>query len=271
MENTIVKYFESFEDAKQALNLHFKTVSIEKHPRAMINFLMDRVTEKIFKDYHSPRISKKVEGEYRDSLIADLRKHYGEWVNIYDMDLKKGKFHSNFEAVFKTEYGRLYGNSPGSIQDHVFYTSHCFEQYKDRGNCYRTFPLLLLAYKRVRNTSPTPADILRFTTLNADQFCWTDKFIYVNVRNGVLVFEKLSGGILIAKTFLLPDMDYPKYRWVESWGMGLNLDSTDKAIESCKKLKKFPIEKPFFANCDLDYSSYVKTMDEQLRSMGLDI
>jgi hypothetical protein len=271
MENTNVKYFESFEGALQALNKHFKTVSIEKHPNAMIKLLMDKSTEKIFKNYHSHKISKRMEAKFRDSLIQDLRKFYGEWVNVYDLNIKKGKFHSNFEAVYKTEFGRLYGNAPGSIQDHVFYTSHCFEQYKDRGNCYKTFPLLLLAYKRIRNTTPTPADILRFTTLNADQFCWTDKFIYVNVRNGVLVFEKLSGGILIAKTFLLPDMDFPKTGWVESWGMGLNLDSTDRAVEACKKLRKFPINKPFFANCDLGYNDYVKTMQEQLKSMGLNI
>jgi hypothetical protein len=271
MENTSIKYFKTFEEVVQTLNLHFKTVSAEKHPHAMIKFLLDQTANKILKDYHSSKISKKVEAVFRDSLISDLRKHYGEWVNIYDLNLKKGKFHSNFEAVFKTEYGRLYGNSPGSIQDHVFYTSHCFEQYKDRGDCYKIFPLLLLVYKRIRNTFPTPADVLRFTTLNADQFCWTDKFIFVNVRNGVLVFEKLPGGILIAKTFLLPDMDFPKNGWVESWGMGLNLDSTDRAVEACKKLKKFPIEKPFFAQCDLEYQSYVKTMQEQLRSMGLDI
>jgi hypothetical protein len=232
---------------------------------------MGETAEKILKEYHSPKISKKVEAVFRDSLINDLRRFYGEWVNVYDMDLKKGKFHSNFEAVFKTEHGRLYGNTPGSIQDHVFYTSHCFEQYKERGDCYKLFPLLLLAYKRVRNTTPTPADMLRFTTLNADQFCHTEKFIYVNVRNGVLVFEKLSNGILIAKTFLLPDMEFPKYGWVESWGLGLNLDSTDKAVEVCKELKQFSIQKPFFANCDLDYDAYVKTMQEQVRSMGLDI
>jgi len=271
MESTTVKYFEGFEDAVQALNRYFKTISVEKHPKAMIKFLMGQTADKILKDYHSPKISKGMEIEFRENLIKDLRKYYGEWVNVYDLDLKKGRFHSNFEAVFKTEKGRLYGNSPGSIQDHVFYTAHCFEQYKDRGDCYNVFPLLLLAYKRVRNTYPTPADMLRFTTLNADQFCWTEKFIYVNVRNGVLVFEKLPEGILIAKTFLLPDMDFPKTGWVESWGMGLNLDSTDQAVEACKKLKKFPIQEPFFAKCDLDYNAYVKTMQEQLRSMGLDI
>jgi hypothetical protein len=266
-----IKYFKSYDDAIQALNKYFKTVSIEKHPAAMVKLLMDRTADKIFKNFRGSKPSKKLEIQYRDNLTQELRKYYGEWVNVYDFNIKKGRFKSNFEAVYKTEFGRLYGNSPGSIQDHVFYTSHCFEQYKNRSDCYKVFPLLVLAYNRLRNTHPTPADILRFTTLNADQFCWTKKFIYVNVRNGVIVFEKLSGGILIAKTFLLPDMDFPKTGWMETWSYGLNLDPTDISVKLCEKFNKFPIDSPFFPKTDLEYGDYIKTINEQLRSVGLNI
>jgi hypothetical protein len=271
MDTQTISYFKSFEEVIQALNGHFNTVSIEKHPNAMVKLLIDRTAEKILKNYHKEKISKNMENQYRDSLIGELRRYYGEWVNVYDLDLKKGKFHSNFESVYKTEFGRLYGNAPGTVQDHVFYTSHCFEQYSIRGDCYKVFPLLLLAYKRIRNTIPTPADMLRFTTLMADQFCWTSKFIYVNIRNGVLVFEKLPGRILIAKTFLLPDMDYPRTGWFESWGYGLNLDSAEVAVKLCEKTKKFPINEPFFPSNDLEYGDYVKTMQEQLKSSSLKI
>jgi hypothetical protein len=72
-------------------------------------------------------------------------------------------------------------------------------------------------------------------TLNAGQFCAYNNFIYANVRNGVLVFERLSRGILIAKTFLLPEMDFPKKGWYETTAFGLCLDTTDYAKECCQK------------------------------------
>lgn len=265
-----IQYFEDYDEALKALNAHFKTVSIEKHPDAMIRFLIERSFKKHLKNYHKAKISQKVESQCRDYAIKEMRRYYGEWVNLYDFDLKRGKFRTNFESIYKTEYGRLYGNNPGSVHDHVFYTSHCFEQYQDRGKCYETYPLLVLAYKRMRNTQPTPADILRFQALNAFEYCNTSGFMYVNVNNGVLVYEKLSGGILIAKTFLLPDMEFPKKGWFQTVA-GLLLDTTDLTQKACKLFPKFQIEKPVFPSVDLEYECYKKAMSGPLLSLGLDI
>lgn len=270
MDGQGIQYFEDNEDALQALNIHFKTVSLEKHPGAMIRLLIDRSFEKYLKNYNKAKISQKVEGQCRDYLVKEMRRYYGEWVNLYDFDLKHGRFRTNFESIYKTEYGRLYGNNPGSVHDHVFYTSHSFEQYKDRGKCYETYPLLVLAYKRFRKTTPTPADILRFMALNAFEYCRTNEFIYVNVGNGVLVFEKLSGGILIAKTFLLPDMDFPKKGWFRAIA-GLLLDTTELTQRACELFPTLQIEKPVFSNKDLDYECYKQGMSSSMLSYGLDI
>jgi hypothetical protein len=93
----------------------------------------------------------------------------------------------------------------------------------------------------------------------------------VNVRSGVLVFEKLSRGILIAKTFLLPDMDYPKKGWVASGGLGLNLDMTDETKAYCKGLEHKDIGKPEFMFKDLQYGTYARFMEIQKVRQDLNI
>ena len=264
-----IKYFTSNEEATEALSKHFKTLSLEKHPTAMIRLIIRRATETVLKNYRKEKISKNVEDKFRDHIISELRRYYGEWANIYDFSMKKMGFRSNFDFIFKTPWGRLYGSNPGSIHDHVFYTSHCFDQYQERSDCYELFPLLVLAYKRIRNTKPTPADILRFLLLFADEYCWNKNFIYVNTRNGVVVFEKLSGGIIIAKTFLLPDMDYPQTGWFKTTALGFNLDTTDLGKELCSKFPPMPINEPTFIAEEVPYNHYEKMM-EQTRLGGLD-
>ena len=266
-----IDYFKTTDEMRLALNGHFKTVALEKHPHVMVNLIMNRSYEKTFKNYKKLKISHSQEEKYKESILHEFKRYYGEWANIYDFSIKRRGFRTNFETIFKTEFGRLYGNSPGSIHDHIFYTSHCFEQYQERGDCYKTFPLLLLAYKQLRNTYPTPADMLRFLVLHANEYCIQDNFIFANVRNGVVVFEKLSGGILIAKTFLLPDMDFPKSGLFESLGYGFFLNTTDHAKEINNKAEKNPVAKVAFPKTDLDYNEYMRTMKYQLQDTGLNI
>jgi hypothetical protein len=271
IKETGIKHFMTFDEMFQALNGHFKAIILEKHPTAMLRFILDNAFNRVFKNFHGSKFSKSMEAKYRQEMISEFRRYYGEWVNVYDLNIKKGIFKVNFEAVFKTELGRLYGNNPGSIHDHLFYTSHCFEQFRDRADCYKVFPLLVLAYRRIRNVTPTPADILKFLALNASQYCLAKNYLYVNVNCGILVFERLSGGILIGKTFLLSDMDYPKKGWYISMASGMHLDTTDWAIEICKEMGTHAISAPIFHKRDGDYSDYVKTMKEQSTSGGLDI
>jgi hypothetical protein len=271
IKETGIKHFTTFDEMFQALKGHFKALTLEKHPTAMIRLIQDNVYKKVFKNHHGAKLSKSIEAKYRDGMVSEFRRYYGEWINVYDLNIKKGIFKVNFETAFKTDLGRLYGSNPGSIHDHVFYTAHSFEQFRDRSDCYKALPLLVLAYKRIRNTDPTPADILKFLALNAFQYCQVKNSLYVNVNCGVLVFERLSGGILIGKTFLLPDMDFPKEGWYVSKASGMHLDTTDWAIEVCKEFGTKAINSPTFFKVDEDYSIYVKTMKEQINSTGLDV
>lgn len=258
-----VNRFKNSEEVIQALNSHFRAVNLEKHPDVMAQLIFERSMEKTFKNYNREKISQKIEETCRDNIIKELRRYYGEWVNLYDFKIKRFMAQTNFECVYKTDLGRLFGHPPSTIHDHLFYTSHCFEQYRDRSNYVSSFPLLILAFKRTRNVEPTAADILKFWTLFAEDFCRTDKCIYVNVRNGVLVFERFSQGILVAKTFLLPDMDYPKKGWFRSSCRGLNLDPTSSAQKYCKEKGFTSIKKLEYHNDDLPYAHYSKTMEFQ--------
>ena len=264
IKETGISHFKSVEEITTALNSHFKTISAEKHPQAMLRFIISNAADKTLKNVYKnkSKISIAVQDRFKDGIIMELRRYYGEWANIYNFNLKRAVFRSNFDLIFKTEFGRLYGNSPGTIHDHVFYTSHCFEQHALRGDCYKFFPLLTLAYKRIKNTTPTSADILRFIAVNASEFCEDRQFMYVNVDHGVLVFEKLSRGILIAKTFLLPDMDFPKKGWITSRCYGFMLDRTDDGREIQNKYIQVPIEKPEFFRSEWNYSEYVKILNQ---------
>ena len=255
-----------------ALKRHFRSAVLEKHPKVMLNELLDRAMKKSFKNYTKNRITQAALRKFLDEAVKDFRRFYGEWVNIYDFDIRTGKFRTNFQAIYKTELGRLYGSFPGSIHDHIFYTAHCFEQFRDRSDCYKAFPLLVLAYKRTRNAYPTPADILRFMILNACEYNFADNFIYVNTQNGVLVLEKLSGGIMIAKTFLLPDMTFPKKGWFYSDYGAMTIDPTDSSRKTlAEKNKVTYIEKPHFTVKECDYANYVAIMELQVRNIGLNV
>jgi len=271
IKQTGIYYFKTFEEMANALKGHFKAVVLEKHPKVMLNIIMDRALKSTLKNYNRTKISQKALKKFLDQAKKEFRRYYGEWVNIYDFNIRTGVFSANFEAIYKTNLGRLYGGYPGSIHDHLFYTAHSFEQFRDRGRCYEAFPLLVLAYRRIRNTEPTPADLLKFMVLNAYEYCFTDNFIYVNVHRGVLVLERLSGGIMIAKTFLLPDMDYPKKGWVRSEYAGLIIDPTDfaKNLFTDKEKISTPIKKPDFTGEDCSYADYQYILESQAQNSSL--
>ena len=207
--------FKPYQDPDEAiadLNKYFKTVAVEKYPQAILNFSLEKAFLKEFKDSKHPRkMSDNSRKRVVNSVLKDLRSHYGEWVNLYNFD-RKFRAYTNFEMIYKTEFGRLYGNCPGTFLDHLFYTAHSFEKFKERYN-EENFKYLRLAFQKILFTSPNPADYLRVLTLNAYDFCEQSQFIYIDVNYGVLVVEKITESVFVAKTYLHPDMDYPKENW----------------------------------------------------------
>lgn len=210
--------FKSYQDTGEVvtdLNKYFKTVVLEKYPDIMFETCLERAILKESKNsnlVNKQKISDNARKRIIDYAIKELHSYYGEWVNLYNLD-RKFRGHANFRTVYKTEFGRLYGNHPGTFLDHLFYTAHSFEKFKERYN-EKCFKNLKLAFQRILHTNPNPADYLRILTQNAFEFCETDRFIYVNLQYGILVVEKITDILLVVKTFLTPDMDYPKENWL---------------------------------------------------------
>ena len=208
--------FKAYKDTEEVvadLNKHFKTVVLEKYPDIMFEVCFERAFLKESKNSNLGRhkISDNARKRIIDYTIKELHSYYGEWVKLYNLD-RKFRGHANFRTVYKTEFGRLYGNQPGTFLDHLFYTAHSFEKFKERSN-EECFKYLKLAFQKILYTNPNSADYLRILTNNAYEFCETDHFIYVNIAYGILVIEKITDVLYIVKTFLTPEMDYPKENW----------------------------------------------------------
>lgn len=217
--------YEDNKDILKDLNKHFKTAVLERYPQAMLDHYIKTAIDKEFKNKpKTSKISDSTRKRLINHLLKELKTHYGEWANIYNFD-RKFRCYSNFELIYKTEFGRLYGSYPGTYQDHLFYTAHCFEQFRERYN-EEYFKFFKLAFQRVKLTDPNPADYLRTMAIVATEYCETTQFIYVNVWFGVLVVEKITEKVLVAKTFLTPEMDYPKENWKDTPLMGSMLSIT---------------------------------------------
>jgi hypothetical protein len=273
INETGIKRFLNEDEALEALKGHFKAERIEKHPDAMLNLFFREAGEKYLENYNKQKISKSVEEKIRAYVLKKLRRYYGEWANIYDFTIKKALFQTNFQSIYKTENGRLYGSYPGTIHDHVFYTAHAFEQYKARSFCFDIYKMVCLAFRRIRNTEPTAADIMKFLVLNSNEYCIQDNFFYVNVLSGVVVFEKLSGGLVIAKTFLAPEMKFPKKGWILDVTTSFRLDLTDSMKKFFKENEddSTPIKEPVFTEMDINYADCVKIMKHQSMSQVFDV
>jgi hypothetical protein len=252
------KHYQTHEEVLKDLNGLFRTVDLEPYSSAMLNMFMQDVNTKIFGDgIITRRVSEGMCSRLRKALVIKLRKKYGEWINIYDLNAKDMTFTTNFNTIYRTDLGRLYGYEPGSIFDHLFYTTHSFEQFRERTKDI-PMDLIKLAYKRVRKTEPTAADILRVMLHNADEFCETSDSIYVNIRTGIVVIEKYPKDIMIVKTYLNPDMDYPKLGWYTNNLCSYELVKSELRMKFAKLEKKERIDIPHIVSEQLDYETYVK-------------
>lgn len=231
----------------EALNKHFKAVTCEKHPDAMLNIIFTDAYEKILgRNFRKQRISKKKEKKLKNEIISRLRHKYGRWINLTNFKIKNPAeiyFQTNFNRVYKVEdMGILYGSPSELICDGIFYTSHCLERFEERANPEFYDPITE-EMKKIYKTEPTSADIMigLIMSSNMEYGRWKD-FCYLNVRVGALVLENLTD-VFIAKTFLTPDMLHPEMTWYQP------LIAPDEHFSSFKELMEIDfikIEKPSF-------------------------
>jgi hypothetical protein len=202
------------------LNHHFKTVTAEKHPDAMLNLIFRESYEKVLGvSFAKERIGKRKAKAIRNLILLKLQKKYGRWINLTNFKIKNINqclFMTNFNRVYNVEgQGKLYGNPSHSISGGVFYTEHCLERFEERVSPHLYEPVT----ERLRFTfkaEPTSADIMFGLVMssNLEHGVWKE-FKYLNINVGALVLEDL-GDVFIAKTFLTPDMLYADMKWYQA-------------------------------------------------------
>jgi hypothetical protein len=251
-----INHYRNQKDALEDLNRNFKATNVSA-TTYILSDLCRQATEKYLKNYNKERLTKGVSDSIRDDLIQRLQRRYGPWINVYDFQID-GRFHTNFDTTFRTDYGWIYGNFPGTVLDHLFFSTHCFDHFAERTQSI-SFSLLRLALKRLRKTIPTQADFLPILTLLADEFCETEEFIYVNIQVGILVIKKWQGALLVAVTYLSPEMNFPHRDWYRTNRKGQALNRIDQDPAEIKT----PIRGPTFSTEELPYALYTKTIETQ--------
>jgi hypothetical protein len=252
------------EDILGLLNKHFKTAVLERYPEAMMMTFVENAWNVVLgKDYKKERVSKAARERIRDNILQQLRTYYGKWITVVNFD-KKFRFRTNFEYVYKTEHGRLYGNPPNTAFSNLFFTSHSLEQFEERVPLekYKDFST---AYKRVHGTAPTAADIIPFFVMCCFQYAVHKNFIYLNVNYGILVLEVLSQHVCIAKTFLSPDMNIPLMSWrIIRPEFKLFIDNVDPEI-LVDKMKEIsdPLDEPSFELPGFDYAFFYAVLGKR--------
>lgn len=196
------------EDVLPLLNKYFKSAVLEKYPQAILNLHIAEVCEKMNKT--NRRLGSKLRSRILTTIAERLRVLYGPWVNVYEPAVNLVE--CNFHSVYKTEMGRLYGFSPGTLMEKVFFTAHAFERFAERGMSSCNSEFIKIAFRRNLNTDANPADILKTLLIHVYQFCTDQQFMYLDVYEGILVLENV-GSIFIVKTFLTYEMDFPKSDW----------------------------------------------------------
>lgn len=223
------------------LNKHFKTMTCEKHPNAMLNIIFTDAYDKILgKNFKKQRISKKKGKKLRNEILRRLRTKYGRWINLTNFKAKDPgsiTFQTNFNRVYRVEdQGILYGSPSEMVCDGIFYTSHCLERFEERADSQLYEPVTN-EMKGIYGTEPTSADIMIGLVMSSNyEYGRWREFCYLNVRVGALVLEDL-GDVFIAKTFLTPDMLHSEMKWyqpiidpeehINSFQELINLDSTN--------------------------------------------
>lgn len=192
------------------LNENFKTVEVEKHPRATLNFLISEHVKRIHGENLDKRISQSTQKKVHKKVLKELKKRYGDMLTVRIRNLKHWEWDTNLGNVYSTNQGRLFGTY---FYPDLFMTSHCIERWKERSffSYYRFFSK---AFKKRYYADPSPIDILLFLiqfSVQVGVAFGNPDFRYLNVNGGLIVLQ-IMDGIMVTKTFLTHNMA-PKARW----------------------------------------------------------
>jgi hypothetical protein len=272
MINQLIQVFPDDKAVLAMLNKYFRTTTFEKHPKAMLTIIFDQAMDKILgKDYAKQRISKRKQLKLYEAIIHRLRNCYGKYINLTNFKCKDPneiKFLTNFDMVYKTEFGLLYAYTKEGIWSTIFFTEHCLERFDER--CRQDIREVLdWKVCKFIKAQPTAADvIMTLTTVGKGdyEYGFNEPYYYLNIGPGFLVLEDYQD-FFVAKTFLSPKMVDSKTFWYQP---DLDMDQLDypsKYFRSLKELliyKPKSIKMPLFLDdiIDIHQLGYVKQIDE---------
>ena len=245
----IDQLYQSYPDDKAVLamlNKHFRTATFEKHPKAMLTIIIDQAMDKVLgKKYSKQRISKRKQVKLYEVIINRLRNCYGKYVNFSNFKCKDPgdiKFVTNFDTVYRTEFGLLYAYVKEGIWSTIFYTEHCLERFDER--CREDIREVLdrKVFSLIK-APPTAADIIMTLTVVGKgdfEYGFNEPYYYLNIGPGFLVLEDYMD-FFVAKTFLSPKMVDSKISWYQP---DLGTDQMEFPSKYFKTLKEILIYKP---------------------------
>lgn len=193
------------DEVLELLNANFKTCILEKHPYANMVSLITQASEKVLgKNFNGEKVGVKKQYRIHDIVLNQMHARYGPQVNVKIVNIKKWRWATNLNRVYKTENGRLFGTY---FFDDFFFTAHSLDRWEERINHDR-FKYFSQYFKLRYHTYPNSLDMLIFTIRMPHQIGLKrdyPNYRYLNMNQGCLVIEIL-GGICVAKTFLSLDM-----------------------------------------------------------------
>jgi len=192
------------------LNSHFKTVTYEEHPDAMMNVIFtDARTKVLGKNFQKKRISQRKAKKIKEEVSNRLKRKYGKWVSLSHFKIKDVDtiaFQTNLDKVFKVPgYGALYGAYYRTACGNIFFSSHSLERFEERTE-QNVYEIVSDLFREGHKSEPTSVDILcGLIFMSTFVHGRINKYLHLALPTGILVLEDL-GDIFVAKTFLSPEM-----------------------------------------------------------------
>ena len=211
------------EEVLAMLNKYFSATPFEKYPRVMIQVLIERATDKVLgKNFAKQRISKKKQRKIQEVIKQMMQGKYGPYINFFMRKMKTDgtiHFSTNFNQVFRVEFlndqgfpkrGLLYGSPDNGVGKDIFYTTHCFEQFKAR--CApEVYARLSHKLKSIYHSEPTPADVLSLLiSYPKPEIGHHGRYYYLGLAACFVVLEDYND-FFVAKTCLKPVRFDPEY------------------------------------------------------------
>lgn len=181
----------------------------------------------------NPQLSTSELKRLRRNLEARLGR-YARWIRVDLYPHEKGvAYQTNFNEVFKTRHGTIYGHPDGFLRP-LFYTSHSLERFSQRTKA-RQYTKITSRYLKQYGRRPTPAEVL--DEILVARAPWLEfglipkKEVYINTLLGILVVESFQN-IYVAKTFILHNYGEEMASWYRVTATDTEL-SGEENIDRC--------------------------------------